>query len=272
MAALLAEREIRQCEAPRGNAARHADIENDLALFDKGPRHPDVHAGAWKQVDLLRKDVLRHWGQGRADNFYFISEEMLELPLLLLAAFPDRVAKRATAGANRVQWQGGAGAIAEHSLFHLRPGQQGEHLCVAYGVRGSGGHGRNTTTVDGVAEIDLDLLQRVYPQALKQDIECQWNATQEKVEGAKVLRFCQLVLRYEPGVPVPEGLAAQYFITHLREQFSVQLERFADASGLWQRLRWLQRYAAELLPIALDDLRDQIVDTCVSAASASPIR
>ena len=259
VAALLSEREIRQREAPRGNTARYADIENDLALLDKGPRHPDVHSGAWRQVDLLRKDLLRHWGQQTTANYHFVPEEMDRLPDLLLAAYPDRVAKRPSTGANRVQWQGGAGALAEHSLFHVKPGQKSEQLCVAYAVRGSGGHGRKSTTVDGVAEITLELLEATYPQAFSYEVECSWNAAKEKIEGAKVLRFGQLVLRYEPGVPVPDEVAQDFFTSHLNEQFAQQLARFDEAYSLWQRLEWLARYAPDLLLVELAELKTQII-------------
>ena len=128
---------------------------------------------------------------------------MPELPALLLAAYPDRVAKRANAGANRVSWQGGGAALSEHSVFYNKPGQNADNLCVAYAVRGVSGRGRSGTTVDGVAVIDLDLLREVYPKSLSEGVECQWNEHKQRVEAARILRFGSLILRYEPGSPVP---------------------------------------------------------------------
>ncbi|TVR11472.1 MAG: ATP-dependent helicase HrpB [Planctomycetota bacterium] len=240
VAALLSERSIRATMSDRLGHAQRADIEDDLALLAAGPQHPSVHALAWRQIDAARRDLLRHWGAATAAAPAYTPEMAAQLPALLLAAYPDRVGKRSGPRSNNLKIVGGiAAGLAPASCQAVRPGSSGDPLCLAYSIRGLGGHGRHATICEGAAACDWDLLQQVHPTLTWQGEELHWNAQRQRVEAVQVRRYASLTLSWEPSRATNRVAASALLQEQLAGQWQALLQEDAGLGAWLTRWRWL---------------------------------
>ncbi|TVR42190.1 MAG: ATP-dependent helicase HrpB [Planctomycetota bacterium] len=242
VAAIVSEGGLRRRDASGPAAGQYADIEYDLDIL---AGRAEGHGPARRQAELSRRDLLRAWGSAGNDNSNsWQAADLAQLPDLLLAAYPDRVAKRSAPNSNRLQWAGGSGELAESSCAYLRPGRSGEALCLAYGVRGISGRSQNRTVIDGAAPIDAELIRRSLPEAWKEGLELRWNEAKQRVEGARVTRVGRLVIAYEAGAALDPQAASACFYQQLLGFWQQLVEqRWPAAWGLCLRLRWLAQQA-----------------------------
>jgi ATP-dependent helicase HrpB len=191
------------------------------------------------------------------------------LPRSLLAAFPDRLARRRQPGSRRGVMVGGRGVrlapesgVATAELF----------LCLQIdaGARGE----RAEAWVRMASEVEREWLGDLGPEAVTRAVETAFDAARERVVACERLRAWDLVLE-EKEVPAPAEQAAEA-LARAAEQ---ALDRVAfwdedELAGFLVRLRCLRAWMPELgLPaFAPDELRPLLPGLCAGKRSFDELR
>jgi ATP-dependent helicase HrpB len=223
IAAILGERELRSRE---GREAAGPTGKSDLLeLLDllREARHSQfdqrrlrglgLDAGAARRADRARQQLSRLLpGDGpRVQLSVDAREEALRIAIL--AAFPDRVAKRRAAGQGELLLCGG-GAV------QLGPGSvvREAGLLVAVDVEerrelrpGAPGQKRSGGLVRLASAIEADWLLDLFASDLSESVELEWEPARERVEARALLRYQELVLEESRRLPnlLDEKEAAQ---------------------------------------------------------------
>ncbi|MCK6526463.1 ATP-dependent helicase HrpB [Myxococcota bacterium] len=202
VAALLGERDVR---ADRGRTAAVLRGESDVlelaGLFEQAAAagfaearcrslglDPDAARGAMRVVRQLRRPAAsgRPPSSGPADP----GERDRALLQAILAAYPDRVARRRAAGGERkgevdlLLAGGGSARLAESSCVRDAP------LVVAVDAEERQG----VPLVRLASAIEADWLIDLPGEALREEAEIAWNATSERVERVERLVYDRLVI------------------------------------------------------------------------------
>src|SRR5262249_55876354 len=128
------------------------------------------------------------------------------LLIAVLAAFPDRVARRRSG--RELQLAGGGSAVlAPNSTV-----TEGELLVAveAEDRRGDGGSGVPIVRI--ASAIEPEWLLDLFPERLREVEQVEWNRAAERVEGVKALMYGVIAIESRRGAPDPEvasGLLAR---------------------------------------------------------------
>ncbi len=250
-AALLSEREIVHRPAGQRSVARvtgPSDLLDRLEALERfessgygetalGP----VHAGRARHVLRVAQQLEKLAARVRAPKTAAISGTDRDEALLraLLAAYPDRVARRRDAKSQRGVMVGGRGVrLAETSC--VRDGEL--FLCLDLDSRG------REALVRQASRIDADWL---LPEQLEGVTEAVFDEQRERVIGRWRLRYRDLVLREEDRDPRDADGGSEeierLLVAHAAEQLdrALQLDNPAVASFL-ARIRSLAEWRPEL--------------------------
>jgi ATP-dependent helicase HrpB len=234
---------------------RHGPKASALGMLNRGPARFVLRA----RDQLLR--ALRH---SRLPSTAVQKVDADEAVLrALLAAFPDRVARRREPGSRRGVMVGGRGvklgpssAVTEAELF----------VCVDVDA------GHAETLVRQASAVERDWLP---PQQVIASTEVAFDPDTERVTARRRLRFDDLILEESPA-GLPEG---EEVTRVLLAAAAERLERVlppADASaGLYRtRVRCLREWMPELQLPAFDsaDLRELLPWLCQSCRSFADLR
>ena len=160
----------------------------DRVDFDRA-RHEGLDAGRLAEIDRTRKQLVRHASQSvRALRAGSVEEERALLRALL-AAFPDRVAKRLKAHGPDIAFaEGGSGKLDPQSVV------RSAELLIAYDVtersgQVAGGRPADGVVVRGAAAIEADWLLEDQLDLIVDEIRYEWNRGAERVDEVRALRY-----------------------------------------------------------------------------------
>ncbi len=271
-AALLSERDpfARSFDdAPHSRAPRHAtssdllDRVEALEEFERSGQtfttRGTLHRAAAHFVLRARDQLLRllrvHSSAPSLED-----ERLLRS---LLAAFPDRVARRRATGSLRGAMVGGRGVRLSPSSGVL---EAEFFLCIDVDA------GQRETWVRQASAIEREWLPR---ELLKTAIEVVFDEQTERVTAKRRVRFVDLVIE-EAEAPLPDDEETARVLAEAASQHPGRVVPADDSpAGLYRtRIRWLREWMPELQLPALDDseLRELLTWLCRGCRSFADVR
>lgn len=230
-------------------------------------RHSDlgtIHKGSARTLFKLQKQYLKYLGRlqnKETENHDYDPDEAALRALL--AAFPDRLARRREAGSDRAVLVGGKG-IRVSNQSRVREAE----LFVCLDVDGGQREGW-ARLVSGVKRDWLDQSQ------MKKSIEIEFDEATEKLSARQRLCYEDLVLEESPA-PLPKGEAlAEAFVKEARRRFDrVVPEESSEAGRLILRARCLKEWRPEFDGPGLtdDQLKELLPWLCKGCRSFEQIR
>ena len=285
LAALCSERDLRPPRRMERGAFADplpSDVLDRLECLTRAERtgfHPrlrdeGIDPNAARDVARVRDELLRGaTSDGRSAEW---AVEHALVARLLLAAFPDRVAKRSAPDSNRCAAVGGvAMEIDRASGLCARPGQARPPLLLAYGVQGLARRGQlgQDTLVRQGAELDEEDLEAVFPGSVQRREQLTWNDQARRVDALVGWFYRDLCVRTaRDGTADPVAVAA-FLAQRLVRELPQLLAPDTPAGGWLQRYRWLRTVCPDLgLPARDDDdLVALLGDWCTGKRSAAEV-
>jgi len=171
-----------------------------------------------------------------------------ELLRCLLAAFPDRVARRRRRGERElVLTSGGLARLSEQSVA-VDP-----EFLLALDVEEQRGTNSNQTTVRLASAIQPDWLLEDFASAVKLTDELEWNASAERVERVEKMAFGAVVFDEARGAASASPGASAVLAAAARRGSSLSFAKSDAVSSLTLRLRLLREHFPELHFVELDE-------------------
>jgi len=161
------------------------------------------------------------------------------LLLAVLAAFPDRVARRRQ-GAELLLAAGGPAQLAPSSTVTAEP------FLVA--VEAEDRRDEKAPLVRLASGIRPDWLLDLFPERIRESSRVEWNRTAERVESVSALLFDQIAIEESRTAPDPEAAAALL----AAKAMEAGLARFDDAESIDGFLGRV-RFAAQHGPVPMPD-------------------
>jgi ATP-dependent helicase HrpB len=181
----------------------HPSRSDLLALLES-----DWDARAAQVVRQIRRIVNPPRQRTRDDEALLVS---------VLAAFPDRVARRRTA--NELQLaSGGSAELARTSTV------TGCEFLVA--VEAEDRRDQHMPLVRMASGIEPEWLLDLFPDRIRETSGVEWNRTAERVESVSALRYDDLVIQESRGLPEPEAASALL----AKKAMEAGIGRFADSA------------------------------------------
>jgi len=179
-----------------------------------------------------------------------------ELMRCLLAAFPDRVARRRRRGErDLVLANGGLARLSEHSIA-VDP-----EFLLALEVDEQRGTSANHITVRLASAIEPDWLLEDFPSAIKLSDDLEWNGTSERVERVEKMAFGAVVFDEARAIAPPSAAASAVLAAAARRGSSLSFAKSDSVLSLMARLRLLREHFPEL---DFPELDENAVDTTLN--------
>jgi ATP-dependent helicase HrpB len=211
-----------------------------LRSFGLDARAVESVRRAERQLARLVKD--RALGPGSLEG---VEKELLRC---LLAAFPDRVARRRRRGERElVLASGGVARLSEQSVA-VDP-----EFLLALDVDEQRGAGASYTTVRLASAFEPDWLLEDFPDALKISDDLEWNSSAERVERVEKMAFGAVVFDEARGAAPPSAEASAVLSAAARRGSSLSFTKSSTVISLSLRLRLLREHFPELNFPALDE-------------------
>ncbi|MFL5439590.1 MAG: ATP-dependent helicase HrpB [Myxococcales bacterium] len=252
-AAILGEREARLARpAPTGRS----DV---LELLDTAQIRPG------SRLHRARAQVERHLGRAKEAATRDAREEAV--CIAVLAAFPDRVARRRVAGGAEVVFAGGGSATMARES-----GVRDAELLVAVDAEE-----RRTTRASVLVRlasaIEPEWLLDLFADDLMESVEVVWDAARERVAVVARLSYQGLVLEESRKPPGPEhaGEAARLLASHATPELLLEPDALASLRG---RVEAVATVAPEhgLRRIEDTDVRAALESLCHGLSSLEDLR
>ncbi len=211
-----------------------------LRSFGLDVRSVESVRQAERQLFRLLKDNQQ--GPGSADG---VERELLRC---LLAAFPDRVARRRRRGErDLVLASGGVARLSEQSVA-VDP-----EFLLALDVEEQRGASSNQTIVRLASAIEPDWLLEDFASAVKLSDELEWNASAERVERVEKMAFGAVVFDESRGAAPASPEASAVLAAAARRGSSLSFAKSDAVSSLTLRVRLLREHFPELQFPELDE-------------------
>ena len=275
-AAILGERDPRTGDARReARISGPSDVEQVMdvvrdARRSRGGGGGGIDPGALHAIDRAARQLERIAQAGTARATGAAADEALGLAIL--AAFPDRVAKRRRAGGKElVLSAGGELEQAPQSIV----GDAALAVVVDAEDRRTGvGGGKPRARM--LHAIEAEMLLEIAPDRVVAARRLVWDAARERVEVVAETRYDALVLEERRAMVGPEDAeeAARVLAT---QAMAASLDSFGDPEAL-ARLRARVTFVATACPevglAPLDEagLRDALARACVGKSSFAELR
>lgn len=227
LAALLSEGDF----LPRADAEASVDVDLRLQVLQRGATHPGTaHQGTVQRIKQLAKQLLeRSGGDAGADVAQVASGE------LLLAAFPDRVARRRPGDEPRY-----LGIDGFELLLDRRDALAREPWLVVAEHDGAR-QGARIVLAAGIDEAAV--LERLAARIEERDVLA-WDETAQRLSAKRLRRLGALLLA-EQQLPLDDERANAIWLREVRERGSAWFG-WSDAVQSWlERVRWAQRGASD---------------------------
>ena len=223
----------REAEGARFEAHRLRSFGLDVRAVESVRR-------AERQLARLVKDRVE--GPGSMDA---VENELMRC---LLAAFPDRVARRRRRGErDLVLTSGGLARLSEQSVV-VDP-----EFLLALDVEEQRGSSSNQTIVRLASAIQPDWLLEDFASAVKLTDDLEWNASAERVERVEKMAFGAVVFDEARGAAPPSPGASAVLAAAARRGSSLSFAKSDAVSSLTLRLRLLREHFPELHFAPLDE-------------------
>ena len=274
LAAIVGERDLRPPRAPQRTVAVADAVDRLECLqraeqqrFHPGLRDDGIDPQAAREIVKVRDDLLRLLGASAmattpADDL---------IPRLLLAAYPDRVARRAAPDSNRGMMVGGVAVeLDEGSAVAARRGQTRGDLFLCVAVQGLGTGLKASTQVRQAAELTEEDLEAVFPGSVARRERLTWDEGRGVVEASVGWCYRDLVIRMARGAQADPAAVAVLLAEKLSAD-PVALLAAHDEAGPWlQRYRWLQMIAPDLALPDLD-LTEVVREACTGCRTRAEV-
>ncbi len=292
LAALVGERDIRlqrqgsRRDAPVADPSPTDALDRLDALaeaescgFRGDMRSSGIDANAAREAARVREELLRALPKElRVDSAAHRTPHAAPDTVirLLLAAYPDRVGRRAAPDQNRGMLVGGVAVeIDRSSGLATKPGTLRPDLFLAYQVQGlSGRTSGQTTLVRQAAELDEAIITAVFPGSIQRRELLTWNAQRQQIDALIGWYYRDLCIRMAKDGSQPDPAAvAQALAEHLGPEAATLFSE-DEAAGSWlQRYRWLALACPDLSlpPISDEDLRAIVTDLCAGCRSRAEV-
>jgi ATP-dependent helicase HrpB len=290
LAALIGERDLRPPlprgappPAPRPAAADACDRLEALARaerrrFDPGLRGDGIDPAAAREAAKVRDELERALRAEHAGRESGDAEDAADDSLvcrLLLAAYPERVVRRAAKDANRGQMVGGVPVeLDDASAVAARPGYPRGELFLAVAVQGLGQGLKTVNQVRQAAEIDEADLEAVFPGSVRREERLRWDEAAGKVEGSVAWTYRGLAIRIAREAQGDPAAVAALLAEKLAPEAEALVLADETAGSLLRRWRWLAAVAPALVPAppdaaALARLVANLCEGCRSRAAVA---
>jgi ATP-dependent helicase HrpB len=156
------------------------------------------------------------------------------LLISVLAAFPDRVARRR---------QGAVLQLASGGQAELAPSSTVTHAEFLVAVEAEDRRDQKMPLVRLASAIEPEWLLDLFPDRVRETSQVEWNRADQRVESVGALRFDDIAIQQSRGVPDAEAAAALLAV----KAVEAGLARFADPEEMdafVQRVRFAARHAA----------------------------
>jgi len=181
------------------------------------------------------------------------------LMISVLAAFPDRVARRRQ-GDELLLASGGSAVLSKSSVVH------GEDWLVAVDVEER--RERGLPLVRLASAIRTEWLLDLYPERITEKSTVEWNRKAERVEAASALLFDNLTLEESRGAaPDPEA-AARLLVEKALE---AGIDKFADPEEFLARVEFAAGHSF-LAPLGQEDVRTALASLCQGHRSFAELK
>ncbi len=257
--ALLSERDLLSMDQRRGlgqKLAAPSDLQLRIDLVESDDRQ--IHRGGRARVRKVAKQLRRFLGTHSGPKPTHAAEALSKA---VLAAFPDRLAKRRDKDRTRGLMVGGRGVqILEESVV-----KDGDLFCalrLSAGRRGKG----SDSPVTWLQWIDESWLEEDFSHGLRTKDEGAFDEAKGRVIFVRRKRFFDLILD-ERQVNVTDGAAAGEILAQaVRQHDQTILARIVDrkTDSLLQRLAFLREHSPEFPWPKFEgaDLIELIVSLC----------
>jgi len=195
---------------------------------------------AERQLSRLVRDQVQ--GPGSMEG---VERELLRC---LLAAFPDRVARRRRRGErDLILASGGVARLSEQSVA-VDP-----EFLLALDVEEQRGSSSQQIIVRLASAIEPDWLLEDFESAVKLTDDLEWNAVAERVERVEKMAFGAVVFDEARTAALPSPAASAVLATAARRGASLSFAKSDTVSSLSSRLRLLREHFPELHFAELDE-------------------
>jgi len=214
---------------------------SDLLVLVERPLPPPVRRLA-KQIERALPERERHERAAELDEAVLLA---------VLAAFPDRVARRRR-GDELLLASGGSARLAASSVVRKA------ELLVAVDVEER--RERGLPLVRLASAIEPDWLLDLFPERIRERTSVEWNREAERVEAVSALLFDEIVIEESRRAPEPEAAAKML----AEKALAAGLERFVDRDAVEAFLHRVNFAAAHgpVPEIGEDDLRKVLEELC----------
>jgi len=261
--ALLGERDILLATRTGFGPGQHAEVgeRGPSDVFLRMERYAEAEGARFeahrlrqfgldaRAVESVRKAQrqLQRLVKNRAESPGNLAEIEIELQHCLLAAFPDRVARRRRRGErDLVLASGGVARLSEASVV------VDEEYLLALDVEERGAASSNQTTVRLASAISPDWLLESFADRVTLSDELEWNAKSERVERVEKMAFGAVVFDEARTAAPPSAEASAVLASAARRAGTVDLAKNDLVTGLLVRLGLLQTHFPEAQFPALD--------------------
>lgn len=259
-------------------------------------REMKINPGAAKSVDRVRKQLMSISRMNKGPNQHPINSNEVEEAMLIsiLCGFPDRIARRkglkARPGSDNenevlLLSNGGAGRLSEMSVV-----REAEFLVAIdaeekrfSGLDSKGRNAVNVTLVETASAIEPEWLLDLFPDALHEEVEINWNEQRECLEIVNRFYYDRLVID-EKRIDEKSGRAALSDEDELRVAqslvkavLSAGLQKFIEPeiiSRLIARIVFLRSITKDdTIPLLVEaDVHDALFEVCKGKRSFAELR
>ncbi len=188
---------------------------------------------------------------------------------LLLAGFPDRIARRSGPLSNRATMLGGVAVEIDRTCALYAEKRERTGLFLAVELARQERAGRATVVVRQAAEIDEAALAQLPGPGPVREERLEWDPTGQRVVAAVRWRLGSLVLRDAVGTIQDADAAGQLLARHLAPSAPALVEADAGARSLLLRWRYLANLRPDLLlPEPTPRLLEEVIVGCCAGATS----
>jgi ATP-dependent helicase HrpB len=234
--------------------------------FSHSLRSQGIDPGVVREAARIRDDLLRAL-RARSPAADPVADDPRLVISLLLAAYPDRVARRAVSDGNRGTMVGGVAVEIERSSgLSARSGSPRPELFLAYGVQGLQGRSASggSTHVRQACELDEELIDAVQPGSIERREQLAWNDQRQQVDAVIGWFYRDLCLRVARDGSRPDAAAVSRLLSsEMVARTDALLAEDEPASAWLQRYRWLAQVRPELsLPVIGNEQLQSLIEQC----------
>jgi ATP-dependent helicase HrpB len=235
LAAILSEKDFLRRDAPLPAAIGSSDLLDRLDLFaeaERSPRPPSwITDGATvRRIASTRDQLLRTMRHNANEDRAADAETLLRL---LLAAYPDRVAKRRGPGDASGVMTGGKGVRID-SRSVVRDGDYFLALDPRDDPRSTRGEARVTMA----SMVRPEWIEDAFPEAIREVRTLEFDAERQRVEAASRRYYEDLLLREALHLPVDPEASGPILADALKERAEATLRENDGLARLLDRLEF----------------------------------